>query len=322
MKRAISLLFAVLMLSACGNGVEQSRIDIAIVGGADTPYWSDVESGAKAAGERLGVSVRFFVPSWEDLASWQIKKIEELIAQPVDGIAFAAADPRSLSPIILKAMRSGIPCIALDTDVGKSRHVYIGTGDYPAGQQAGEELVSLLDNKGKIAIVASFSANTRSLKRARGFRDVLADNADMEIAVTMEKENAVVQTSDVESLLYSHPDLDGVFCASDPDAVVTAEAIQKAGKAGQVKIVSIGESSDLMKYVSGNVIQAAVARKPYRIGYSSVLVIHNMAKVGIQNAMKILPESGIIDTGTILVTPTNIDQYREQLMEPGIKVTF
>ncbi len=314
MKKVISVLFAVLLLSACGDRAEQDRINIAIVGPARTPYWNDVELGAKAAGERLGVSVRFFAPVEENPASWQIRKIGELISTPLDGLAFAAADPKSLTPIILKAMRSEIPCVAMDTDMGKSRNVYIGTGDYPAGEQAGGKLVSLLDNKGKIAIVAGFSSDIYSRKRVLGFRDALADNADMEIAATVEKENSVVQASDVEALLVSYPDLDGIFCASDSDAIAVAEAIQQADKAGQIEIVSIGESPGLLKYVKDNVIQATVARKPYRIGYLSILVLHNMAKVGIQNALRILPESGIIDTGIVLVTPMNI---RKQLMELG-----
>ena len=175
---------------------------------------------------------------------------------------------------------------------------------------------------GSVAIVASFSTNTRSLKRIRGFRDALADSAHMEIAAKIEKETSAVQMSDVESLLGSFPDLDGIFCASDSDAIAAAEAIQKTGKTGLVKIISIGESPALMKYVRDDVIQVAIARRPYRIGYLSVLVLHNMAKVGIHRAMKILPESGMIDIGTTLVTPTSMDQYREELMNLGIEVAF
>lgn len=323
MKKIISVLFVVLMLSACGDRLGQRRVNIAIVGKASNSYWSDMELGARASAKRLNVSIKFYKPYEEDPASWQIRTIGELIANPLDGIAFVAADPKSLAPIMLKAIQSEIPCVALDTDmVGKSRHVYIGTGDYRAGKQAGENLLALLDNKGSIAIVASFSTNTRFLKRVRGFRDALADNAHMDIAAKIEKENSAVQMSDVESLLGSHPDLDGIFCVSDSDAIAVAEAIQKTGKTGLVKIISMGESPALMEYVRDDVIQVAIARRPYRIGFLSVLVLHNMAKVGIQRAMKILPESGMIDTGTTLVTPVNIDQYREELTNLGIEVTF
>jgi len=317
----ISLLFVVLMLSACGGRTGQRRIGIAVVGKAKTPYWDDVKLGAEAAGNDLGVSVKFLAPDNEDPA-WQIRKIEELIAEPVDGIAFAASDPKSIAPSILKAMQSEIPCIALDTDVAKNRYAYIGTGNYYIGQQAGERMVSLLDGKGKVAIIADSSEHPDSLQRVRGFRDILAEHADVEIAATLEKKSEVAQAGDVESLLGSHPNLDGIFCASDSAGLAGAEAVRKASKVEQIKIVCIGESPDIMSLVRDNVIQAAVARRPYRMGYLGVLVLHNMARVGVANTLMILPRSEIIDTGIVLVTPMNIIQYREQLMKLGIKVKF
>ena len=322
MRKVISVLLIVLAFSACDRA-EQRRINIAVVGKDTTPYWNDVELGAKAAGERLGVSVEFFVPSKEEPASWQLRQVKELAARPVDGMAFSAFDPKTLNPTILKAMQSGIPCIAMDTDVGnKNRHVYIGANDYQAGKQAGEELMSILEVKGRIAIVASFSSKTASLKRVRGFSDVLAHNINVDIVATLEEENNLVQTSDVVSLLDSYPDLDGIFYASNSDGIAIGESLKKADKAGRVKAVGIGESSDLMEYIKSDVIQATVARTPYVIGYLAILVLHNMAVVGIPNALKILPESRMIDTGIVLVTRENIPQYREQLTESGAKVSF
>ena len=321
MKKVISVLFIVLVFSACG-GTKQRKINIAVVGKDRTPYWNYVELGAKAAGDHLGVSVESFAPVEEDPASWQIRQMEELIARPVDGIAFGVSNLKSLAPTILKAMQSNIPCVAMDTDVDKNRHVYIGTSDYQAGRQAGEELLSMLGSKGRIAIVTSFSGSADSLKRVRGFRDVIADNAGIEIVSMAKKENNAVQIADVESLLTSYPYLDGILYTSDLDGVTVAEAVQKVDKAGQIKIVGIGESPDIMTYVQNNVIQLTVARKPYAIGYLSVQVLHNMAKVGISNTLKILPESGMIDTGTALVTPANVLQYREELMKPGTELSL
>jgi ribose transport system substrate-binding protein len=320
-KKIISLLFVVLTLSACGGRPDQRKVTIAIVGKAKTPYWDDVKLGAEAAGRDLGVSVKFHAPSKEDPA-WQIREIEELTARPVDGIAFAASDPKSIASSILKAMQSEIPCVALDTDVAKSRHAYIGTGNYDAGKQAGERMVSLLEDKGKVAIVAGSSENPDLLQRVRGFRDILAEHPNVEIAATLDSESGVVQTTDVESLLGSHAELDGIFCASDSGGVAAAEAVKKADKVERIKIVCIGESPDIMILVRDKVIQAAVARKPYRIGYLSVLVLHNMARAGIVNTLRILPKSEIIDTGIALVTPLNIVQYREQLRMLGIEVKF
>ena len=321
MKKIIVMFSIVFMLSACGDNTEQRKVSIAIVAKADTLYWDDVKLGAEAAGRDLNVSVKFFAPAKEDPA-WQIGKIEELIVKSVDGIAFAASDPKSIAPSLVKAMQFEIPCIALDTDVAKSRYVYIGTGSYHAGGQAGERTVSLLDGNGKVAIVADFSQNPDTLQRVRGFKDILGEYTDVKIIATLEEENGIVQAADVESLLRSYPDLDSIFCVSDSSGLAVAEAIKILNKAGQINVVCIGESPDIMKRVQENVIQAAIARKPYRMGYISVLVLHNMARAGVNNTLMILPKSEIINTGIILVTPMNIIQYREQLKNLGIKVKF
>jgi ribose transport system substrate-binding protein len=290
-----------------------------LVGKAQTPYWNYVKIGAEAAGEDLGISVDFFAPPEEDPA-WQIGQIEELINKSVYGIAFAPSDTKSITPVILKAMQSDIPCIALDTDIAKNRHAFIGTGNYHAGQQAGEQMAALLDNKGKAIIVTDSSSNTDSLQRIRGFRDILAEYDGMEIIATLEKGNSLIQPDDVISLMESIPVVDAIFCTSDESGIAAAEAVKRINKVEQIKIVCMGESLEIIRYVQDGVIQAAVARRPYRMGYLSTLVLHNMAKVGVINTMRILPSSEIIDTGIVVVIPLNIDQYLEELNELGIKI--
>lgn len=321
MVKRISILlliaFISLMISFCCS--QQKKIKIAVVGRIETPYWNNMKLGAEAAGSILGVSVKFLAPSKEDPA-WQIKKIEELIDESVDGIAFAASDPKTIAPIVLKAMQSEIPCIALDTDVGKSRHLYIGTRNYLMGQRAGERMVSLLDGEGKVVVVADSFVNPDSLQHVRGFKDILAEYININVITTLDKESGAVQVSDVEDLL--RPDLKGIFCASDSCALVVSEAVKRASKTGLITIVCIGESDDVMILVRDNVIQAAIARKPYNIGYLAVLALFNMAKVGINNALMIMPEGEIIDPGIVMVTPQNIIQYREQLKRLGIDMKF
>jgi len=317
-KNLLVLLLAVLIMASCDSGEKQEKIDIAVIGKIKNDYWSDAKAGAESSGEYLGVSVSFYAPDKEDPA-WQMKKIEELTAKSVNGIAFAASDPKSIAPIRLKAMQAEIPCIALDTDVAKSRHAYIGTGNYHAGQQAGQKMVSLLDSKGRVAIITDSSDSSDSLQRMRGFRDIIAEYIDIEIVTTIEENN---DTSKIEALINSDQDLNGIFCSCNPCGILAAEAVKKTNSSGRVKIVCIGESPDIMKLVLADEIQVAIARKPYRMGFLSVLVLHNMAKIGVSNALMILPKSEIIDTGIVIVTPRNILQYREQLKRLGIEVKF
>ena len=314
-------MFAIVILFGCGN-TGQKKINLAIVGKANnTPYWDSVRIGSETAGKDLGVSVKFLAPPKEDVA-WQIKTIEELIAKKADGIAYAASDPKAIAPVMIKAMQANIPCVAIDTDVAKSRHLYIGTGNYYAGKEAGQIMALLLDDKGEVVVLGNSEESTDLLQRVMGFRDVLAEYINLNVTATLSKKNGEIQPSDVESMLESNPNVNGLFCVSDSSAIIAAQVVQKVNKVGEVKIVCISESDNVMSLIRDGVIQAAVARRPYRMGYLSVLALQNMAKAGIDNALKIMPESGIIDIEISVITSSNIDQYRNQLKEMGIKVKF
>jgi len=319
LRKIFILFFVILVLSSCGKG--QKKLNIAVIGRMDNSYWNTVKIGAERAGKTLDVSVSCVAPSKDDPA-WQIKKIEEFIANKVSGIAFAASDPKSIAPIITKAMNVGIPCIALDTNVAKSRHLYIGTGNYYVGQEAGQQMASILDNNGKVAIIGDSTENSDLLQRVIGFRDVLSEYISLETIATIIEKDAPIQASEVEMLLDSIPDIDGLFCVSDLSGISAAEALKKINKVGHVKLVCIGESERVMSMVKDGIIQVAIARKPYRIGYLGVLALYNMAKVGVNYALMIMPETEIVDTGVIVVTPQNIAQYVEELKELGIKTSF
>lgn len=323
MRKIIIVLLAtaiVLSFFTCNNKSNSKRISLAIIGRYENSFWNDVRSGVRAAERDLGVSVEFLVPPKEDPA-WQIRKIEELIKNHINGIAFTASDPKSLKPIIMKVIEQDIPCVAMDTDLPKSRHVYIGTGNYYTGQQSAEKMLEIISNKGKVAIISD-SSDPDCLQRIQGFRDIMEDYKDVKIVGNSGGGSKFAWTSQLESIIKSTPDLNGIFCVSDTAGVAAAEAVMKENKSDIIKIVCIGESSDILKLIQDNVIQAAISRRPYRIGYLSVLVLHNMVKAGIKNTLMILPKSEIIDTGVTIITPSNVIQYYEELTKLGIKPRF
>ena len=322
MKKILVVCFAItiiLSIFSCNNK-PNSRINLAIIGRYESSFWNDVSLGAKAAEKDLGVNVEFLVPPKEDPA-WQIRKVEELIKRRTNGIAFSASDPKSLRPVIMKAIEQDVPCIAIDTDLPKGRHAYIGTGNYYAGQQSAEKMLEIINNKGKVAIISD-SSDSDCLQRIQGFRDIMADNKEVKIVEPPGTTSKFAWTSQLESVINSIPDLNGIFCVTDTAGIATASAVVRENKIDKIKIVCIGESRDILKLIQDNVIQAAISRKPYRIGYLSVLVLHNMVKAGIKNTLMILPKSEIIDTGVTIITPSNVIQYYEELTKLGVKNWF
>ncbi|HGJ65297.1 TPA: sugar ABC transporter substrate-binding protein, partial [bacterium] len=202
--------------------------------------------------------------------------------------------------------------------------VYIGTRHYYAGQQSAEAMMELLDPESEIGIITDPSVPD-FLQSVQGFKDMFAENKGFKISKILEKDYRTIQPEDIEIWIgnsRSNLEINGIFCVSDSIGLATAKTIEKMGKSGQIKIVCIGESMEIMKLVKQNVIQVAISRRPYRLGYSSVIVLQNMIKAGIRDTLMILPKSEMIELGVVTVTPSNIDDYRKQLLKWGIKTEF
>ncbi len=323
MKKILMMLFVIISLSSCGDSANQKLPEIAIIGKADNSYWNEVKIGAEMAGKNLGIKVNFYVPPKDDPA-WQIRRLEEIISKPISGIAVAASDPKSITSLMQGIVKSDIPCIALETDVPKGRHVYIGTRHYYAGQQAAEAMVEMLEPQSEIGIITDPSVPD-FLQSVQGFKDVLAEHDQLKVSEILERDYRNIQPEDIERWLGSaraSSKIDAIFCVSDSMGFAAANVLEKIGKADQIKIVCIGESAEIMRSVRQNIIQLAISRRPYRLGYSSVIVLQNMIKAGVGYTMMVLPKSEMIELGVIMVVPSNIEEYRRQLLNLGIKADF
>src|SRR5438067_687988 len=97
------------------------------------PYYEPCYEGFKAAAKKYDVNVDKVDPQKFELPL-QVKAIEELIAQRVDGIAISALDDAGLVPVITEATRAGIKVITFDAPAPSSQALtYIGTDNKTAG---------------------------------------------------------------------------------------------------------------------------------------------------------------------------------------------
>jgi len=301
---------------------KQENIEVAVLGKSVAAYWNEVEAGTKAAEKALGVKATFFVPQQEDVGE-QLSRLEGFIAKGVDGIAFAASDPSAVKTVVNKAFQKGIHCITMDTDAPDTgRYVYIGTGNYEAGKIAGEKMVELLGGRGKVAIGVGSITAQNALDRINGFKEAIKGTDIYTLEPLNDGEDMDKAISDAIATLQTHPDLAGFYGVYAINGPAAATAIEKAGKAGRIKIVCFDTTPDIMEHVKAKTIQATIAQKPYMMGYLSVAVLYNMVKLGKDKTLMMLPKSQIIDTGVTVVTPDTVEEYRKELQDMGITVEF
>jgi len=325
---------ATLVLAACvppaptpapaeAPAVDKEKFTVVVIGKSVHPYWSNVEKGVRAAAADLGLrddQAIFFVPPQEDVAR-QIETMETYIAQGVTGIAIAPSDPNALEPVMKKAADAGIIVTTLDTPPVENSVslVYIGTDNYTAGQVAGQAMLQLLPEGGKVGIGRGSDTALNALQRTDGFLDAIAGSAIVALEPVNDKEDAARALELANSVISANPDLAGAFGVYAYNGPAWATAVKEAGRAGDIKIVCFDATTDIINGIKEGVIQATVAQREFDMGYKSVQLIYKIATEGKEKAFADMGVvNGVIDTGVDVITPANLKEYEAQLDAKGI----
>ncbi len=322
MKKILALaVFAFVFV--CAPLAHAKDIEIAVLGKSVHPYWSEVELGAKAAAKKYKVKLTFYVPLKEDV-SQQISRIESFVAKKVDGIAFAASDPDAVVPVIKKAMKAKIPCVALDTDAPKTgRYAFIGTDSYASGKVAGEVMGKLLKGKGKVAIGTGSLTAQNSLDKIKGFKDALKKYPGVTfVKEIVDDEDPVKAVSVAEQVLQRHKDLAGYFAVYGVTSTGLGQAVKSSKKSGKIKAVTVDTTPDIVQYLKDGATSATIAQSPYMMGFKSVEILVQMKQKGVDAVVKTLPKNRFVNTGVQVVTKQSLNAYRNAQKKRGIPVKF
>src|SRR5512141_3170327 len=164
---AVAMLFAPALASA------QQKTFVMVPKGVH-PYYEPCYAGFQAAGKKYGVEVEKVDPQKFELPL-QVKVIEDLIAQRVDGIAISALDDAGLVPVIAEATKAGIKVITFDAPAPSSAALtYIGTDNKTAGFEAGKRMAELMKNMGELVILQGGLGATNLNLRTQGFKEAMA----------------------------------------------------------------------------------------------------------------------------------------------------
>jgi ribose transport system substrate-binding protein len=157
-------------------------------------------------------------------------------------------DSKSAGEGVKKAYAAGIPVFTFDVQVTddeakKMIFSHIGSDNYQGGRLAGESMIKVTGDRGKIAIL-SFPEVTSCILRVEGFRDYLSENNSRlqivtELSGKGNRNEGFAVTTDI---LQAHPDIIGIFAVNDPSALGSYAAVQKAGKLDQITVIGFDAS--------------------------------------------------------------------------------
>lgn len=298
------------------------EISIQIITNGISPFWDPMAVGMKKAAQELGCEANWAGPQKADVPS-QKKLIEDALAKGADGIAISCINGEATKPIIEEILAKNVPVVTFDSDsTGSRRLCYIGTNNVNAGKAAGEAAVKLLPNGGKFVGFVGESSAENAQERRRGFEEAVKGHNIELIEVIDDQKDPAKARRNVEDALAKHgEDIQGFLGLYSYNGPAIVEALTASGKRDKYKVVCFdAEPLTLQALEKGNV-DATIIQKPYDFGYLSTKLLYLINRKGWGEAKKEMniPDNGLYDTGVEVLTPANVQQFRQNLEKLGVK---
>ena len=178
----------------------------------------------------------------------QNNQLSDFVAQGYDAIFLNPVDSRAAGEGVKKAHEAGIPVFTYDVQVTDEEAKdliisHIGSDNYQGGLLAGESMMKVTGDNGKIAII-TYPEVTSCILRVNGFRDYLKEHNSKLVIVTelSGKGNRSDGYAVATDILTAYPDIAGIFAINDPSGLGAYSAVLKVGKTEQVTIVAFDAS--------------------------------------------------------------------------------
>ena len=320
MKKFMSLMLAVTMMvglvacssdsdgdSAQGGTPEEEKLHIGyVVKSLADQHWIMVRAGAEAKAEELGVELTFLAPKAETDIEQQVNMILDLIAQDVDAICLAPSQPDAVLAALQQAEDAGIPILFVDTAANFEPAVsFIGTGNESAGYIGGTYAAELFGEGAKAVVLRGNKGDATHDQREAGIVKGLEDGKVEILEVQDAQSKTELGMSVMEDLIQRHDDIDVVVTTNDLMAQGAQKAIEQSGK--DIKVLGFdGTEPVITETITGKFL-GTVAQNPYAMG-----------ELGVENAVKAAKGEEVdarIDTGAVLVTAENAEEYLADLAE-------
>lgn len=187
----------------------------------------------------------------------QVNQIEDMMKQDIDVMLVWPINGTAVVPALKKAYEAGVKVIISNSRADKEADPYIvgfAGDDYIAqGYDSGQLMAKYAEESGKdtfkVVEVAHIPGYQVSNERAQGFREGI-EGSKVELLESQTADGNREKAQQLtENYLLKYPDLDGIWIQGDNMAIGVMNAIEAAGKTGEIIVIGnslSGESYDRM----------------------------------------------------------------------------
>jgi rhamnose transport system substrate-binding protein len=283
-----------------------------------------MEQGGNDAAKAFGVEY-MNVGSPTASAAEQVRLMENLIQQKVDAISISVLDSQSLNPVMERAEQAGTKVYTSDSDSPDSvRDVYVAQAlDQELGATLIDRLAAQIGESGQIGIVSGESTATNLntwidyMKKQVEEKYPNIEIADIRYTTGGSSEDALRQADD---LLTRFPDIKGLVAVASTTVPGVAQAVENAGKSGQVAVIGYGSPNTVRPFIKSGVMKESILWDPRALGYLNVWAGIQLLEgkefqatntvPGLDGEIRYFPDTGVLLLGTpLVIDAANVDSF-------------
>jgi len=288
--RLHTLLLGILIFSWAFPGCTQQQVDVeqkskGTIGVSlltqTNPFFNVIGDNITEEAARHGYDVT--VVSGEFDVARQRNQVKDFIVMNVAAIVLCPCESKAIGTAIQEANEAGIPVFTADLAClapGVEVVAHIATDNYDGGKLAGQAMIEALGEAGGEVAILDYKPAESCLLRVKGFKEVIdqhngaRESGTIDIVTELNGGGAKeIGLKAAEDALQAHPDLAGIFAINDPSALGARAALEKSGKADQVKIVAFDGQPEGKQAIKEGKIYADPVQFPDKIGQVTVQTI-------------------------------------------------
>ncbi|GAB5463263.1 MAG: rhamnose ABC transporter substrate-binding protein [Hoeflea alexandrii] len=278
-KLAMGLSLGASLMGTSAMAQDDMRIAL-VVKALGIGFFEAAQKGAEEAATELGGVEIIYTGPTDTTAEGQIEVINSLIAQGVDAIAVSSNDTDALVPTLKKAMRRGITVISWDSGVAEEgRQVHLNPSSNPL---IGNMIIKLaadhLPDGGQVALLSATTTSTNQNIWMDEMTKVMGNYPGIEVVATVYGDDLADKSyREAQGLMQSYPDLDAIIAPTSVGIVAAAQAVEDAGKIGEVNVTGLGLPSEMAGAIESGASKSFAIWNPIDLGYSAAMIAHALA---------------------------------------------
>lgn len=238
------------------------------------PFWAIMARGIQSRAAALGYEVTVY--SADNSAKRELELTAQAISQRVDGLIISPTHSLACVTLLKLAQQANIPVVIADIGTDGGEYLsYIASDNRDGAYRLGQILARTLQQRGwergKVGIIAIPQKRANGQARTAGFMQALEEAGIQGGGMRQQVDFSYQETyTHAQDLIAANPDLRALWLQGSDRYQGALDAISKAGKSGQILLLTFDAEPEFLKLIPQGVLLAAGMQQPFLIGEEAI----------------------------------------------------